>query len=77
MPLQKSVLKESIKSLLQDMMSREQPSYEEFADRLSNSIETFVKSGSVTVQAGITVSTTGSATAQTGVTTSLGTGTIS
>lgn len=48
MPLQKEQLKAGIKTLLQDMMQREQASYDEFADRLSTLIETYVKSGTVT-----------------------------
>lgn len=62
---------------MKDMMEREEPSYDEFADRLSDLIEQYVKTGTVTVAQGIPVSTTGTAAAQTGVTTSTGTGTIS
>ena len=61
---------------MQDMMDRTEPSYDEFAERLSVLIETYVKTGTVTVAPGIPVATTGSATAQTGATTSTGTGTI-
>lgn len=50
---------------------------EEYAERLASLIEAFVKSGEVTVQPGISVSTAGTATAQTGATTSTGMGTIS
>lgn len=77
MALQKPALKASIKQLLEDMMTREEASYEEFADRLSAAIDTFVKTGTVTVASGIPVATAGSATAQTGNTTATGTGTIS
>lgn len=77
MPLQKQALKNGIKQLLTDMRNREQNTDEEFATRLTNLIDAFVKSGTVTVAVGITVATTGSATAQTGATTSTGTGTIS
>ena len=77
MALQKLALKASIKQLLQDMMQRENASFDEFADRLSAAIDTYVKTGTVTVAAGIPVATTGSAAAQTGVTTAPGTGTIS
>lgn len=77
MALQKPALKASIKQLLQDMMTREDASYEEFADRLSTSIDAFVKTGTVTVASGIAVATTGTAAAQTGSTTAQGTGTIS
>ena len=77
MPLQKPALKAGIKQLLQDMMSREEASFDEFADRLSTLIDTYVKTGTVTVAAGIAVATAGSATAQTGATSAPGTGTIS
>ena len=76
MALNKVALKTGIKQLMDDMLTREQNSNDEFATRLSNLIDTYVKSGTVTVQPGITVSTTGSAVAQTGATTSTGTGTI-
>jgi len=49
----------------------------EIADEIAEAIETFVKSGTVTVDTGIAVSTTGSAAAQSGFTTSTGTGSIS
>lgn len=74
--LNKPALKASIKTLLVDMMTREQDSTDEFAERLATAIEVFVKSGTVTIAAGITVSTAGTATAQTGATTTTGTGTI-
>lgn len=71
MALNKVALKASIRSLLKDMSEREEPSIDEYADRLSGAIDEFVKSGKV--NAGIAVSTTGTAAAQTGQTTSLGT----
>ena len=69
MALNKSALKNTIVALLTDMLAKEENSIEEFATRLSDAIDVFVKSGTVSV----TVATTGSATAQTGT----GTGTIS
>ena len=77
MPLNKPALKASVKQLLQDMMNRENASFDEFADRLSTAIDTYVKTGTVTVPAGVAVATTGSATAQAGATTAPGIGTIS
>ncbi len=77
MALAKPALKSSIKQLLQDMMNREDASFDEFATRLSDAIDSYVKTGTVTVAAGIAVATTGSAAAQTGATTAPGTGTIS
>lgn len=69
-------MKNGIVQLLTTMETKDTDSKEEFATTLSNLIETFVKSATVTVSAGIIVTTTGSATAQSGVTTSEGTGTI-
>ena len=77
MALNKPQLKNGIKALLADMETRNEDSKEVFATQLSNLIDAFVKSGTVTVSAGITVATTGSPTAQSGATTSTGTGTIS
>lgn len=68
MPLNKTDLRNGIKGILTDMLSKEENSIDEFAIRLSDEIEKFVKSGTVTVS----VSTTGSASAQTGT----GTGSI-
>ncbi len=70
MALDKAGLKANIVTLLTDMLTREETSIEEFADRLANAIDVFVKTGKVAV--GITVTTAGSATAQTGQTTSEG-----
>lgn len=79
MALNTTALKQAIKSLLNDMTTEDDSAtgMDTFADRLSSAIETFVKSGTVTVASGIPVSTAGSATAQTGATTGAGTGTIS
>jgi len=48
MALQKEPLKQGIVALMKDMMKREEPSYDEFAERLSALIELYVKSGTVT-----------------------------
>lgn len=69
MALNKTVLKTTIVSLLTDMLAKEENSIEEFATRLSDGIDAFVKSGTVNVN----VTTTGTATNHTGS----GTGTIS
>ena len=76
MALNKSALKAGIKSLAQSIVDSE-GSYDDFADGLATLIDTFVKSGTVTVAAGIPVATAGSPAAQTGATTAPGTGTIS
>lgn len=49
----------------------------DLASAIANGVDAWIKTGMVTVQAGIPVSTTGSPVAQTGVTTGPGTGTIS
>lgn len=76
MALAKPILKQGLKQLAEDMLTREQNSTDEWATRMADLIEAFVKSGTVTVAVGIAVSTTGTAVAQTGATTSTGTGTI-
>ncbi len=73
MALNKEQLKEGIIRLLQDMLAKTDNSIEEYADRLTSLIHDFVKSGTVTVDVGISVQ----AGAYTGATTSTGTGTIS
>nr|DAU26251.1 MAG TPA: hypothetical protein [Caudoviricetes sp.] len=73
MGLNKEQLKQGIIALQQDMQRKTDASMEEYAERLASLIDTFVRSGEVTVQAGITLQ----AGAYTGATTSTGTGTIS
>ena len=68
MALNKSALKTEIASLLTEMLAKEENSIEEFATRLSDAVDAFVKTGVVSVN----VATKGTATAQTGT----GTGTI-
>lgn len=73
MALNKQALKQGIIDLQRDMLTKTEPRMEEYAERLASLIDTFVRSGEVTVQAGITLQ----AGVYTGVTTSTGTGTIS
>ena len=47
------------------------------ANAIADGVDAWIKTATVTVQAGIPVSTSGSPTAQTGATTGQGTGTIS
>lgn len=49
----------------------------DLASAIANGVDAWIKTGTVTVQPGIPVSTVGSPTAQTGATTGPGTGTIS
>lgn len=76
MALKKEQLKQGIIALQQDMLTKTNSSTEEYAERLASLIDAFVRSGEVTVAAGITVSTAGTAAAQSGATTSVGKGTI-
>ena len=76
MGLNKEQLKQGIIALQQDMLTKTDAGMEEYAERLASLIDAFVRSGEVTVNAGISVSTAGTAAAQTGTTTSTGTGTI-
>ncbi|MBS5643373.1 MAG: hypothetical protein KHW63_05585 [Alistipes sp.] len=69
MPLNKQKFKNDILSLLTQMRERTEKSDEEFAERLASLIDGYIKSATITVPAGIAVSTTGSPTAQTGATT--------
>ena len=73
MALNKEQLKQGIISLQREMLTKTDSCIEEYAERLASLIDTFVRSGEVTVQAGITLQ----AGAYTGATTSRGTGTIS
>ena len=80
MALNKVSLKSGIKSLMEDMFSRTdntEQAMEDFATELSNLIDAFVKTATVTTPAGVAVATAGSAVAQTGATTSPGIGSIS
>ena len=76
MALDKQALKQGIIALQQDMLTKTEADTEEYAERLASLIDAFVRSGEVTVDPGISVSTAGTAAAQTGTTTSTGTGTI-
>ncbi len=76
MSLIKTQLKQHIKTLLTDMRIRTEVSDDEFADRLSTLIDNYIKSATITVPAGIPVSTTGTSVAQTGASTAPITATI-
>ena len=76
MALNKEQLKQGIISLQRYMLTKTEPSMEEYAERLASLIDTFVKSGEVTIAPGISVTTAGTAASQTGATTSEGKGAI-
>ncbi len=80
MPLVKATLQTAIEAAFKAQTSKtDNPdaALSDLADKLATAIDAFVKSGTVTVKAGIAVTTTGSPTTQTGATTATGTGTIS
>ena len=76
MALNKQALQQGIIALQQDMPTKTNSNTEEYAERLASLIDAFVRSGEVTVNPGISVSTAGTAAAQSGTTTSVGNGTI-
>lgn len=69
MALDKDLLKAKLKAI--------DPSKDDVIGKMVDAIDTYIKGATVTVAAGIHVTTAGSATAQTGETDSTGTGTIS
>ena len=76
MALAESELKSGLLSLF-NQMKQDEMSEEEFAGKLAKIINGHIKTASVTVNAGIPVSTTGSAAAQAGATTGPGSGSLS
>lgn len=74
MALNKTALKDGILALMQQIIA-EKGSYEDFANGLADLIDIFVKTGTVTVAAGIPVNVDPGTHA--GATSSTGTGTIS
>jgi len=59
MALNKAQLKTDIVSLLTDMLTREETSIDEFADRLSDKIDVYVKSADIIYTTGLTSATGG------------------
>lgn len=76
MPLVKATLKANLETRIKgvDLANEDVPA--KIAEILADEIDTYIKSATVTVAAGIPVSTAGTAAAQTGATTALGTATI-
>ncbi len=54
MALDKQTLKQNIVDLLSDMMSRDQNSIDEFADRLATAIDNYVKQATIVYVNGLT-----------------------
>lgn len=59
MALNKTFLKNEIKSIMQDMLTREETSIEEFAERLSDGIDAYVKQADIIYTTGLTSATGG------------------
>lgn len=53
MPLNKNTLKAGIKAIMTDMLSREENSIDEFAERLSTEIDNYIKSATIVYTAGL------------------------
>lgn len=53
MALNKPALKEAIAALLTDMMEREEASIEEFATRLSDAVDAYVKTATINYISGL------------------------
>ena len=53
MALDKNQLKQEIKQILQDMMQRDNASFEEFAERLSTAIDNYVKQAEIIYTGGL------------------------
>ena len=70
MALNRTKLVEDIVKIQKEMLSKEQPDFELYAQKLATAIEQFVKSGEVVVEKGISVQ----AGSYTGVTTGTGKG---
>lgn len=73
MALNKEKLVQDIIQIQTEMLQKEEKDFEDYAQKLAAAIDEFVKSGTVTVQAGIALQ----AGTYTGATTGTGTGTIS
>ena len=54
MALNKDELKQNIKQILIDMMQRDTASYEVFAQRLADAIDTYVKQATINYTSGLT-----------------------
>jgi hypothetical protein len=59
MPLNKETLKASIVAIMNDMLTREETSIEEFADRLSTAIDNYVKEAKINYISGLATATGG------------------
>lgn len=74
--LVKPTLQKQILALLTDMRTRTEISDADFASSLADIIDTYIKSATITIAAGVPVSTTGGPAAQTGTTTAPAVATI-
>lgn len=74
--LVKPTLQKQILDLLTDMRTRTEICDAEFASALADIIDAYIKSATITIAAGVPVSTTGGPAAQTGTTTAPAVATI-
>lgn len=58
MALDKTALKTTIAALMNDMMQREESSIEEFAQRLSDAVDGYVKGAKINYTSGLVAGTT-------------------
>lgn len=61
MSLDKGTLKTNIIGIMTDMMEREETSIEEFAERLSAAVDTYVKGATIVYTSGLIAPTSGGA----------------
>lgn len=73
----KAIFIEGMVALQEEMIAKENDSFQHYAEKQAQLIEDFIKSATVTVNANIPVSTTGTAASQTGATTTKGNGNLS
>ena len=59
MSLNKNNLKNDIKGIMQDMLTREHNSIDEFATRLSDAIDTYVKEADINYTSGLVAPSSG------------------
>ena len=59
MALNKADLKNNIIAIMQDMMTREETSIEEFAERLANAVDVYVKEAEIIYITGLSSATGG------------------
>ena len=77
MALNKTTLRDNISNRVQEIDLQNSNVADAIAEIIADEVDSYIKGATITVPAGIPVSTTGTAAAQSGETTSPGDGTIS